>query len=110
MKNSPKQIGYNTETQKVERLARMEVQTTEPYSPWKNKAERIIRIIKGKAKRRRVQSNIYKRFWYFVMVWEEEIYYRTAGKDGNSSLEQLTGGMIDISEWLEFEFYDLVWF
>ena len=44
------------------------------------------------------------------MVWEEEIYYRTADKDGCPDLEQLTGDMIDISECLEFEFYDLVWF
>ena len=35
MDNAPKQTGYNTEMQRVERLARMEVQTTEQYSPWK---------------------------------------------------------------------------
>ena len=59
----------------------MEVQTTEPYSPWQNKAESVIKIIKGKAKIRRVQRNIHKRVWYFGMVCEAEIYYRTAGKD-----------------------------
>ena len=30
MDNAPDQTGYNTETQRVERLARMEVRTTEP--------------------------------------------------------------------------------
>ena len=44
------------------------------------------------------------------MVWEVQIYCRTAGKDGLPNLEQLTGYTIDISECLEFEFYDLVWF
>ena len=44
------------------------------------------------------------------MVGEAEIYSRTAGKDGRPSLERLTGDTIDISEWLECEFYDLVWF
>ena len=44
------------------------------------------------------------------MVWEAEIYSYTAGKDGRPYLERLTGDRIDISEWLEFEFYDLVWF
>ena len=44
------------------------------------------------------------------MVWEEGVYSRTSGKDGRPSLEQLTGDMIDIYEWLEFESYDLVWF
>ena len=67
----------------------MEVQTTEPYSPWRN---------------------ILKRVWDFGMVWEVDIYSRTAGKYGRPALEQLTGDMIDIYEWLEFEFYDLVWF
>ena len=33
MDNAPKQTGYNTEIQRVARLARMEVRTTEPYSP-----------------------------------------------------------------------------
>ena len=44
------------------------------------------------------------------MVWEADIYSRTAGKDGRLPLERLTGDTIYISEWLEFEFYDLVWF
>ena len=44
------------------------------------------------------------------MVWESEIYSHTVGKDGRPDLERLTGDMIDISEWLEFEFYDLVLF
>ena len=30
MDNAPKQTGYNTEIQRVARLSRMEVQTTEP--------------------------------------------------------------------------------
>ena len=38
------------------------------------------------------------------------IYYRTEGKDELSYLEPSAGDTIDIYEWLEFEFYDLVWF
>ena len=34
MDNAPKQTGYNTEMQRLARLAIIEVQTTEPYSPW----------------------------------------------------------------------------
>ena len=52
----------------------------------------------------RVHINIPIRVWAFKMVWEAEIYSRTAGKDGRSSLERLTGDAVDISEWLEFEF------
>ena len=46
----------------------MEVLTTEPYSTWKNKAESVIKTIKGKAKRRIFQRNIPKRVWEFGMV------------------------------------------
>ena len=71
---------------RVAGLARMEVRTTETYSPWQNKAEIVIKIIKGKDKIRRVQRNISKRIWDFVIVWEADIYSRTAGKDGRPSL------------------------
>ena len=42
------------------------------------------------------------------MVWEAEIYYCTAGKDWLLALELLTVDTIDIFEWLELEFYDLL--
>ena len=38
------------------------------------------------------------------------MYSRNAGKDGCLALERLTEDTIDISEWLESESYDLVWF
>ena len=44
------------------------------------------------------------------MVWEAEIYSHTAGKYGRPDLERLTCDTIDISEWMGFEFYGLVWF
>ena len=102
MGDAPEQNGYNIEMQRVERLARMEVRTTDPYYSWQNKAESVINIIKGKAKRRRIQRNTTKRVWDFFMVWEAEIYSRTPGKDGRPALEKLTGYTIDIYEWLEF--------
>ena len=76
----------------------------------KNITKTFIKIIQVKANRRRVQGNIHKRVWGFVMIWEADIYSRTAGKDGHPALERLTGDTIDISECLKFEFYDLVWF
>ena len=96
--------------QRVAKLARMEFRTTEPYSPWQNKAKSVIKIIKGKSKRIKVQRNISKRFWDFGLVLESDIYSWTAGKDGRPYLEQLTGDSIDISKFLEFYFCDLVWF
>ena len=68
MDNATRHTGYNIEMQRVAGLEGMEVQTTEPYSPWQNKDESFIKIIKGKAKIRIFQRNIHKRFWYFGMV------------------------------------------
>ena len=44
------------------------------------------------------------------MVWEAGICSHTSVKDGRTYLEILTWDTIDIYEWIEFEFYDLVWF
>ena len=69
MDNAPKDTGYNKGMQRVAILERMEVRTTETYYLWENKSESVIKIIQGKAKRRRVQRNIPKRVWDFGMVW-----------------------------------------
>ena len=86
----------------------MDVCTIEPHSTCQKKEERVIIIIKVRSNRRRFQRNAPKRVWGFGMVWEVEIYYNTAGKYGFPDLLRLTDDIIDISEWVEFEFYDLV--
>jgi hypothetical protein len=44
-------------------------------------------------------------------VYEAEIMSRTArGPEKRTGIKRLTGDSINISEWLDFEFYDLVWF
>ena len=110
MDNAPKHNDYNTEIQRVERILGMDVHTTEPHFPWKNNSESVIKIIKEKYNRRRFHINIPKRVWDFGMVWETEIYHHIEVKDGFPALGCLTVDTIDISEWLEFEFYDLICF
>ncbi len=104
------ETGDNTKFVEMMKKCNIDGRTTEPYSPWQNKAENTIGIIKGKAKRRRIRRRVPKRVWDFGIVWESEIYSRTASKDGRTPLERITGDTIDISEWLEFEFYDLCWY
>ena len=88
----------------------MEFHTDKPKYQWKNMAESVTKAIKGKYKIRIVQRNRSNRVQYFIMVWEDEIYYHTSGKYGIPYLERLTGDTIDISECMESDFYDLVWF
>jgi hypothetical protein len=51
-----------------------------------------------------------KRLWDFGLVYESELLSRMArGSDRRTGYEEVTGQTPDISEWLDFEFYDLVW-
>jgi hypothetical protein len=48
--------------------------------------------------------------WDYGLVYEGELLsMMSRGKDGRSGHEEVTGNTPDISEWLDFEFYDLVW-
>jgi hypothetical protein len=50
------------------------------------------------------------RLWDFGLVHEGALLTRILrGRDGCTSYEEVTGNTPDISEWLDFEFYDLVW-
>jgi len=75
-----------------------------------HRAEREIGILKARWKARMSSTSAPSRLWCYGLVYEAEImsrYLRT-GQD-RTGLEQLTGQTPDISEWLDFTFYDLVW-
>ena len=110
MDNAPEQVGKNSEMMKEIRRMKIRHHTTEPYSPWQNAAENIIGIIKSKHHQRMIRRNVPFDLWDYGMVWEAQIYSRTANKDGKVGLERLTGDSIDISDWIDFEFYDIVWY
>ena len=52
-----------------------------------------------------------KRVWDFGIVYEAEILSRMSrGHDKRTGMERITGNTCDISEWIDFEFYDLCWY
>lgn len=55
-----------------------------------------------------------RRLWDYGIKWVCEIMQRTSSDAGNlkgrTSLEQITGDTPDISEYLDFRFYDRVWY
>ena len=104
------QTGNNTYFKEVIKHCHIDTRTIEPYSPWQNQDENTSGIIKAKAKRRKIRRRVPKRCWDFGIVQEAEIYCRTAGKDGRTAMERSSEDTPDISEWLEFECYDLYWF
>ena len=108
--NAPEMSGNDTEFMKVCRSNKVVSTFTEPHSPWQNKCELMIGVIMKKAKARRVRRRIPNKVWDYQLVWECQIYSRTCHNGQNTGLEKITGDTTDISEWLDFEFYDLVWF
>ncbi|GFH56846.1 hypothetical protein CTEN210_13322 [Chaetoceros tenuissimus] len=108
--NAPEMSGSETSFMKLCRSNKIISSYTEPHSPWQNKCENIIGVIMKKAKARRVRRRIPNKVWDYQIVWECQIYSRTCHNGKDTGLERLTGDTIDISEWLDFEFYDLVWF
>lgn len=104
------QVGPGTHFDEIRRHYRINDQRTEPYSPWQNRAESGIRILKSKWRRLMVKRGVPIRLWDFAFVWICQIYSRMATKSGRSGMEIITGDTPDISEWIDFTFYDWVWF
>lgn len=109
--NAKAEVSYNSSLQKACRQLRVISKSIEPYTPSANKAEGAMRQLKSKIKRRMVKRNIPRKLWDFVAENEAAIISLTArGDDGRPGLESLTGDSVDISEYVDFEMYDLVWF
>jgi hypothetical protein len=73
--------------------------------------ENEIGILKRRWKSRMADKSVPSRLWDYGLVYEGEIMSRVcrSGHD-RSGYERLTGNTPDISEWLDFGFYDLIWY
>jgi hypothetical protein len=57
-----------------------------------------------------MKKKVPKCLWDFGLVYESELLSHMAwGSDHQTGYKEVTGQTPDISEWLDFEFYDLVW-
>lgn len=73
-------------------------------------AEMEIGKVKERWKQTMVRKNVPTRLWDRALVYHGEILSRMArGRFGRTGIEELTGETPDISDWLDFDFYDLVW-
>ena len=105
-------IGPKTPFRRLCTRERISLHTTEPGQKNQNHAaEHEIGQLKKKWRRRRLKRGIPNRLWDYGMVYESELMNRYArGPDGRTGIEEVTGVTPDISEWCDFEFYDLVWY
>jgi hypothetical protein len=108
------QVGPKTEFMKNVRGYGIDYHCTEPHRPQQNRAETVIREVKKRWFRQMVKRNVPKRLWDYGIVWACEIMSLTSNTtfnlDGRTPLEQITGETPDISEYLDFGFYDWAWY
>jgi hypothetical protein len=56
------------------------------------------------------KKKVPRQLWDYGLVYEGELLSQMACGEGcRSGYEMVTGNTPDISEWLDFKFYDLVW-
>ena len=89
-----------------------EFHVIEPERHNQNPAEGVIREIHRKWFRVMFRKKVPKKFWDYGMRWVCKIQQRTHLRsnriEGGIPLEKLTGKTQDISEYLDFGFYDQV--
>ena len=103
--------GKGTEFMKEACHMRIHLHTTKQGQKNQNHAaKREIGMLANCWKLRLAKKNVPKRLWDFGLVYEAEIMSRMASRSNNrKGYEEVMGQTPDISEWLDFEFYDLVW-
>ena len=106
------QVGAKTLFQQLIRLHNIKYHVSEPRRPNQNPAEGSIREIKKRWYRIMVKKNVPKRFWDYGLVWICETGNISVSSSryakGRTSIEFITGETPEISEYLDFSFYDWV--
>jgi len=111
MDDAKETTGPNTPFMQTIRRYHIDHAITEPYSHWQNRAEGAIRELRRKwrllCQRRRVPN----RLWDYALVHFARVLSLTVrGDDEFTPVEEITGDTPDISEYIDFQFYDWVWF
>ena len=111
---SGEQCGKKTEFMRNIRKYSIDYHVTERNRPNHNFAEGVIREVRKKWFRIMVRRKVPQRLWDYGLRWVCEIQNRTSntarGLDGKCPLEKVTGESVDISEYLDFGFYDWAWY
>ena len=114
MDGAKEQIGSNSEFMHQIWKNDIDFHFIEPERHNQNLAEGVIREIHWNCFRVMFRKKVPKKFLNYGMRWVCEIQQRTHlfsnRIDGGIPLEKLTGETQDISEYLDFGFYDRVWY
>ena len=108
---APEITGKHTEFQAQVKRLRIDMTYSEvERSNQNHAAEGEIGHLKRRFRQKMVRKNVPKRLWDYGLVHQAGVLNRIArGKTGRTGIEEVTGQTPDISEWLDFDFYDRVW-
>ena len=100
----------------LEKMRKYEIYNTmnEPYSPWQNLAENAIGVIKSKVRKIMRETNTPFKLVDYVMAYACEIRNfvpsHTMGTNDRTPYELVHNETPDISEYVNFKWFDFVWF
>ena len=104
-------IGPQCEYAKKARFLNIKQSSCEAHTQRHNKFEGETRLLKRRWKNRMATNDTPLRAWDYALVYESEILSMIArGDDLIPGLEKITGETVDITEYLDFAFWDLVWY
>jgi hypothetical protein len=106
------QVGINTPVMDIIRRYHIKTHFAEKgRSKQNHRAEAEIRELKQRWKVRMTERQVPSRLWDYGLVYIAETLSIVArSKSGRPGIEAVMGHTVDISEWLDFEFYDYVWY
>ena len=108
------QVGKRTEFQATVRKHAIDLHVTKPHRQNQSKVEGVVREIRKSWFCNMLKKKVPKRLWDYGIKWVCEVMQRMASTSGDLSgqtaLEQLTGKRPEISEYLDFTFYDWCWY
>jgi hypothetical protein len=108
------QVKPKTEFMKRVRDYGIDYHLIEPHRPQQNRVETVIREVKKRWFRQMVKRSVPKQIWDYGIIWACEIMSLTSNNtfnlEGRTPMEQITGETPDKSEYLDFGFYDWVWY
>ena len=105
------QVSPNTDFAKQCSFTNTHIHRIEPYTPNQNFAETVIGWMKKRWRNQKRNKDIPNRLWDYSLMYETELFNLIArGNDKRTGYERVTGDTPDISEYLDYEFYDWVYY
>jgi hypothetical protein len=105
-------VGHNTDFQTLVRKLQINMMHSEPYRH--NQLQSVdvaMRELKRKWRYKMQKRNVPRRLWCFGLEHQARLMnFIPRGRNERTGYEIVTGRTPDISEYLDFDFYDLVWY